>query len=151
MNKNDQFVKFLIKAKKNTYADNADIDGSSRPGSKDLHFEEGEYQYIDSYLGDFDFIGEEVVWERGKPIWGMNYRGAMLVEDFPDGFSDCLKGTLKEVPLEKPFRGPAFFKDGQLEYFSSSEGDIDKFRGQERIELDGKIIYQLYFHGGKIR
>ena len=57
-----QFVKFLIKAKQNTYAGSGFLSQASRTGSKDLSFREGNWHYLDTYLGDFHFIGEEAVW-----------------------------------------------------------------------------------------
>ncbi|WP_198543849.1 DUF5680 domain-containing protein [Petroclostridium xylanilyticum] len=64
---------FLVRAKRNTYARDGVLSASSRPNSKDLHYGEGDLLYIDSYFGSADFIGEEVVFENQKPIWGMNY------------------------------------------------------------------------------
>ena len=90
------FIAFLIKAKQNTYAGEGALTRSSRPGSKDLTFQEGSFLYLDTYLGDIDFIGEEAVWFEGKPVWGMNYVGRMLVDKIPAGFSGFLKSTLIE-------------------------------------------------------
>ncbi len=86
-----QFVKFLIKAKQNTYAGSGVFSQASRTASKDLAFREGEWSYLDSYLGDFHFIGEEAVWYEQMPFWGMNYYGRMLVEKIPPGFGEFLE------------------------------------------------------------
>lgn len=98
--------KFLVRAKVNTYAGDGDLSASSRPNSKDLHYIEGDISYIDSYFESTDFIGEEVVFENEKPIWGMNYHGKMLVTDIPEGFSYCLKSALKAAsPINVPGTG----------------------------------------------
>lgn len=146
----NQFVQFLIKAKQNTYAGSGVMTLSSRISSKDLAFAEGNWRYLDTYLGDFHFIGEEAVWFDQKPIWGMNYYGKMLVEKIPPGFGAFLKSALLQVPMEMPYRGPEELIGKDFSYFCSVEGGLDWFRGKEFITMQGKRIYQLYFHGGEI-
>jgi hypothetical protein len=148
---NKDFVPFLIRAKRATYASGAEPDGSSRSASHDLHFEEGDYAYLDTYLGGFKFIGEEAVWKSGKPIWGMNYYGWMVSSTIPEGFSEFLKQALQRVTEASPYRGPEEYKDGNFSYGCGCEGDLTRFSGEEWIELNGKVIYELVFHGGEIR
>ncbi|MHB1651359.1 MAG: DUF5680 domain-containing protein [Desulfitobacteriaceae bacterium] len=147
----DEFKNFLIKAKRTTYAGDGALEECSRPNSKDLHFREGEFLYIDTYLGDLDFIGEEVVWLNGVAIWGMNYYGRMLVDRITDGFGYCLKGALKAVKYEAPYRGPGFYRCEGYEYYCNWTGDITKFKGTEEITMDGTKIYELVFNGGALR
>ena len=146
----NQFVQFLIKAKQNTYAGSGVMTQSSRISSKDLAFTEGNWRYLDTYLGDFHFIGEEAVWYDQKPIWGMNYYGKMLVEKIPPGFGAFLKSALLQVPVEMPYRGPEELIGKDFPYFCTVEGSLDCFRGKEFITMQGKRIYQLYFHGGEV-
>jgi hypothetical protein len=80
---NQQFVQFLIRAKQNTYAGHGSDVAPSRTASHDLRYEEGDFAYYDTYLGGLKFVGEEAVWVKGKPVWGMNYYGWMLVEEIP--------------------------------------------------------------------
>lgn len=145
-----QFVKFLIKAKQNTYAGSGVFSQASRTASKDLAFREGEWSYLDSYLGDFHFIGEEAVWYAKLPVWGMNYFGHMLVEKIPAGFREFLKSALLQVPPEMPFRGPEELIGTDFTYNCSVEGSLESFRGREFITSQGKRIYQLDFHGGEL-
>jgi hypothetical protein len=145
-----QFVKFLIKAKQNTYAGSGFLSQASRMASKDLAFRDGDWSYLDSYLGDFHFIGEEAVWYQQIPVWGLNYYGRMLVEKIPAGFGDFLKSTLMQVSAEMPFRGPEELIGSNFNYYCALEGGLECFRGREFITMKGKRIYQLYFHGGEI-
>lgn len=147
----EQLISFLITAKQHTYASGKAAEASSRPNSHDLHYTDGDYQYIDTYLGSFHFIGEEAVWEKGKAVWGMNYYGKMLVEEIPQGFGEFLKAALLRVPRQAPFRGPEEFSDGQYHYYCRWSGPLGKFSGQERILHNDKLIYELAFHGGEIR
>ena len=145
-----EIVPFLQRAKRSTYAAGIESTQSSRPGSHDLPYQEGEYLYIDTYLGGHRFIGEEAVWREGKPLWGMNYYGWMLVDIIPEGFSPFLKDALFQVPQDAPYRGPADFASGRFSYSCRWEGNLDSFTGNEWIEFDRVKIYALNFHGGAI-
>ncbi len=145
------FTTFLIKAKQNTYASGNEPDRASRPASHDMHFNEEPFQYIDTWLGGFHFIGEEAVWQKGVSIWGMNYYGKMLVEKVPEGFSHFLKASLLQIPNDAPYRGPASFVEGDFEYHCAWRGSLVSFEGEEAISWKKKTIYRLTFHGGEIR
>ena len=119
----DEFIAFLIRAKQHTYASGGKTVESSRPVSHDLQYDEGEFSYIDTYLGGFYFIGEEAVWHQGKPTWGMNYYGKMLTADIPTGFSEFLKSALMQVPLNAPYRGPAEFRSDRYSYLCRVTGE----------------------------
>lgn len=145
-----KFVKFLVRAKQNTYAGDGKKSAPSRPNSIDLHYSENDLLYIDSYVGSRNFIGEEVVWENGVAIWGMNYYGYMLVDDIPDGFIEHLKEALRNVDPERPYRGPEIYKNGAFEYHCNSEGFIENYHGVEKIYYNSELVYKLLFHGGAI-
>jgi len=69
---------FIISAKQATYVgDGAEL-LSYRLGSHDLQFRSGDWVYHDSYLGESDFIGQEVVYHHARVVWGMNYLGYIL-------------------------------------------------------------------------
>jgi len=146
-----EFTNFLLRAKTSTYAaGDAGAVAPSRTGSHDLAYREGEWAYLDTYLGGYAFIGEEAVWKDGTPVWGMNYYGTMTVAEIPEGFGDFLKLALRHVPADAPYRGPAHFEEGCFSYFCRWQGDPAFFSGDESIALDGQEIYVLKFHGGII-
>lgn len=150
-NHDPAFTPFLLRAKKATYAaGDAGAVASSRTGSHDLAYQEGEWAYLDTYLGGFAFIGEEAVWKAGTPVWGMNYYGTMTIAEIPEGFGDFLKLALRHVPEEAPYRGPDRFDEGRYSYSCRWQGSPALFSGEETIALDGQTIYLLYFHGGTI-
>lgn len=70
----ENFKKFLIEAKKQTYANGmvAKVN-SSRLDSKDYEYKNNNMIYHDTYFGGTNFIGEEVVYVDNKIYWGMNY------------------------------------------------------------------------------
>lgn len=142
-----EFISFLIRAKIKTYAGKGAESTSSRPCSHDLQYSEGEYLYIDSYLGGKCFAGEEAVWHNGIPVWSMNYAGKVTDESFS---GDFLKEALKRVPSEKPYRGPEHYEEGPWSYRCRSEGTPEWFQGYESICFRGKLIYECFFHGSAI-
>jgi hypothetical protein len=147
----EELIAFILEAKRKTYAAEGAHAPSSRPASIDLPYRAGKYFYLDSYLGGFDFIGEEAVWRDEQPVWGMNYHGYMLVPEVPDGFGDFLKRALLGVTAKGPYRGPGFYKEGEFEYRCEWEGAPDRFEGRETIWVGLKPVYELVFNGGIIR
>ena len=143
-----QTVEFLIRAKRATYAGKGAETTSSRPGSHDLVYREGEHLYYDTYLGGERFAGEEALWISGVPYWSMNYAGRVTGENFS---GDFLKEALLRVPEEEPYRGPREYTGGEYAYHCETEGSFEWFQGKETIDHRGKQIYECYFHGGLIR
>ena len=140
-----ELVDFLCKAKRSTYAAHGAEVVSSRPNSHDLQYREGDYLYIDTYLGGERFIGEEAIWEGDQPVWSMNYSGRVLGEGFS---GDFLKEALYQVPAEYPFRGPMIYRNGDYTYHCVVSGDTEWFHGYEEIFLLDKKVMETYFHGG---
>ena len=147
----DELKDFLAEAKKQGYAGYGKETPPSRPMSRDIPHQRGDYAYLDSYLGELNFIGEEVVWHGGEPVWGMNYYGEMLTDSVPGEFDHCLKGALRSCPREAPFRGPNRFSWEDLEYECAWEGDLASFSGEEAVFHQGIKIYKLKFHGGYLK
>jgi transcriptional regulator with XRE-family HTH domain len=143
----EALVKFLITAKQRTYAGKGGETKSSRPSSHDLLYREGEYLYLDTYLGGECFAGEEAVWLSEKPVFAMNYCGRVLHHSFS---GDFLKAALSCVPADKPLRGPAWFQEGEYLYRCSCEGDLAWFQGYEEIYHQNTKVYACFYHGGKV-
>lgn len=147
-----QLSKFLIKAKINTYASSGE--GGEKilsDGGKEFGFEEKEFKYRDRYFGFNPFIGEEIVWQNGKIIWGMNYYGKIISEAIPaKQIYQFLQEALKKVTENKPFRGPDNLKQGDFEYFNKVEGMVKNFNGEEKIFYKKQPVYQLSYNGGLI-
>lgn len=143
-----QIIAFLLRAKRKTYAGKGAESPSSRPGSHDLQYQEGDLTYIDTYLGGERFAGEEALWIGGKPVWSMNYAGRVTGEQFS---GDFLKEALLLAPEAAPFRGPEqYARDGYV-YRCAHTGDTAWFQGRETISLNGWEIYECFYHGGTIR
>ncbi len=141
---------FLVEAKKSTYAAQKGKVASSRKGAKDLGYQSKGYSYLDSYFGEKDFSGQEVVYLDEVPIWSMNYYGR-LTDDLAPGFIELLREALMGVGAPSPYRGCSHLQRGNYQYYCQSEGSVTAFTGQERIEYMNVKVYTLQFHGGQIR
>lgn len=145
--------KFLVKAKISTYASSGEREEKNlSDGSKEFEFKEKEFGYRDRYFGYSSFIGEEIVWQNEKAVWGMNYYGKIISEIIPaKQIYQFLQEVLKKITEDKPFRGPDNFKKNDLEYINEIKGTVEKFKGRETIFYKGKLIYRLSYHGGAIK
>ena len=143
---------FLVKAKINTYASKGEIkERKLKDGSKELIYKKANLMYRDRYFGFNPFIGEEIVFLDNKAIWGMNYYGEILSKNIdPEQLYAFLKKALLLIKQERPFRGPAYFKEEKWNYKDKSCGTVDDFEGTEEIYFEKKKVYELKYHGGNI-
>ncbi|MBN1231301.1 MAG: hypothetical protein JXA19_05525 [Anaerolineales bacterium] len=149
----EEIHRFIIIAKQATYVGNGAPSPSHRPDSHDLDFRDGSFSYMDSYFGGQDFIGQEVVYYDNKAIWAMNYYGYILDPDKITGAEagKMIKESLSALYLEGRYLGGYEHKSGEMKYVDTNEGDFSNFTGKEWIEIDGKIVYELVYHGGLIK
>jgi hypothetical protein len=146
-----ELARFIVEAKTNTYASQRGEVASLRKGSKDLEYRRDRFYYLDSYFGEKDFSGQEVVYLNDVAIWSMNYYGRMVQDDVPPGFIETLREALQKVEPDRPYRGCAQYVSRGFTYKCSSDGMIQSFLGEETMAYDQKEVYRLYFHGGQIR
>jgi hypothetical protein len=148
-----ELVSFIIHAKAATYVGGGQPAPSCRPGSHDLRFEEGEWSYLDSYFGGRDFIGQEVVYRAGKPVWGMNYYGRILRDDLitPAQAGGVIKASLSRMYADGRFLGGFSHEHEGFVYTDGNEGAAAAFRGRETITRGGELAYELAYHGGLIK
>jgi hypothetical protein len=152
MNQTTEFVSFLLRAKLKTYASGGEGDQQTLDdGTREMSYHEGDFLYRDRYFGSNPFIGEEVVWEKGKAIWAMNYYGMVTDESVsPGDVYRFLQKAMQQVQAERPFRGPNEYKEGDYLYKDTSEGDVSQFEGEETIFFQNTQVYLLVYHGGKV-
>lgn len=149
----ERIATFLNEANKNSYANkNALKSASLRPASKDYYFEKDNLIYHDTYFGERNFIGEEVIYDDNIPVWGANYYGFVIGERIEEkDVADFLRQALMQKCGDIiPVRGPVSFKNEKSEYRFNVSGDLENFAGTEEIFFSGKIVYRLFIHGGTI-
>jgi len=151
INKKD-LKKFLKEAKINTYASGGE-EGEVRlkDSGKKFEYKKGNFYYRDIYYGFNPFIGEEIVCQGEKVVWGMNYCGKIVSKIIlPKQIYQFLQEALRKIPKSKPYRGPNRLKKDNFEYLNKVKGTIEKFEGEETIFYKGRLVYKLIYHGGII-
>lgn len=147
-----ELSKFLVEAKKSTYAagDQAHkIINSDK--STTITYEKDNWKYHDNYFGGEPYGGREVVFYKNKPVYIMTYYG--FVDESikaPNLVYTCLMNALKLIPEDKPFRGPEEYQEENLIYENIHSGEVDNFKGEETIKQNGKLIYKANYMGGFI-
>jgi hypothetical protein len=148
----DELTGFVVRAKAATYVGSGRAVPATRPGAHDLAYEEPGWRYADSYFGGTDFLGQEVVWRAGIPVWAMNYRGRVLDAAAIDGAraAEVIRAALPLMYAEGRFLGGFRHRHGPYRYEDRSTGDTAGFRGVEVIRCGGRVVYRLDYHGGRV-
>ena len=152
-----ELTAFIVRAKAATYVGDGGQLLPARCGSHDLQFHDGPYAYADSYFGGADFLGQEVVYHRLRPVWAMNYHGYLVDPGRIDAATAgaVIKQALGAMYAEGRFLGGWTFAaqaPGGLTYVDQNVGGVDRFSGVEHIAgRDGARLYELRYHGGLIR
>ncbi|MCP4536150.1 MAG: hypothetical protein GY832_03300 [Chloroflexi bacterium] len=149
----EQLDTFIVQAKTVTYVGSGAKSLSYRPGSHDLQFHKGAFSYLDSYFGGTDFIGQEVVYYEGKPVWVMNYYGHILDPSRITAAKagQIIKESLSKLYEEGRFLGGFEHSMGNSTYVDTNEGDLNSFTGKEWIVRDNTEVYELVYHGGLVK
>jgi len=162
----EELREFLVKAKKEGYASGKEA-VKIPSGEKMLEFKNGLWRYSDVYKGgDKFFSGDEKVFHKESLVWKMDYDGgveSLTGRNKAKEIYMFLKGVLKDVKEEIPFRGPFMFRGGDFLYLNSIHGDIERFNGYETIQFNSKMneegskaeflkgavqVYRLGYRGG---
>lgn len=144
---------FLVDAHRNTYADkNAAKVSSTRTRSFDYRFEQNDLVYHDTYFGMRDFIGEEIIYQREVPMWGMNYFGIILARNASESevYDFLRKALMQDCTGIEAARGPRIFRHDRWTYGNAIDGTLDDFSGMELIHRGEELVYRCRYHGGWI-
>lgn len=146
---------FIKKASNDTYAGGGLYEKNpERAGYKELIFEEGDYHYRDSYTGYLRSWGSEIVRYRGVPVWNTLYGGGMI-----EGCEHLARKTFKflktaltaEDPKLQLFRGPRQMRVGDWRYYYNQQGDLEQFKGSEKITYQNQPVFTHEIIGGRIK
>ena len=130
---------FILAAKAASYVGDGEQISPCRTNAHDLTYAKDDFRYLDSYFGGSDFIGEEIVYKKEQPVWGMNYYGSILKAE---KISAAQAGALIKASLSRMYAAGRFL-DGweyaleDLVYHDTSDGDLTHFTGYEWIEQNG--------------
>ena len=149
----NELTNFLVEAKRKGYAGEDSEWTKLKNGERQFNFDKNPFTYRDSYIlsdSKKSFSGRELVWRRNKAVWTMNYQGIILpssIRTSVDEIYKFLRKSLREIPEEFPFRGPANFEDGDFTYRNILSGDLECFSGIELISKRKTTFYKLNYHG----
>lgn len=153
-------LQFMYEAHMNTYAAPRETNQQHQlfPPLNDGHieflYEQGPWKYHDSYVGEQNAPGKEIIYYNGDPIWTMSYQSKLFVEDSEQVYNvyEFLKDALSHNTPEEPFRGPKEYeRDGFTYSFIIQQGDINDFIGKEEIYHEGKLVYTNHTMGTLIQ
>jgi uncharacterized protein DUF5680 len=150
----EAFLRFLLEAKRFTYASQGDEATVTPliPRSKQLEHRDGDFSYRDIYVGMTRFVGQEIVFHVEEPIWSMSYAGGMTLAARDDSERRAIYAFLRVALLaggpDRPYRGPTRMQQSPYEYMNESQGDLDAFWGMERITRNDEEVYELRYNGG---
>jgi hypothetical protein len=119
-------------------------------GSTTIPFAKGPWKSHDNFFGGEPYGGRIIVFFEGKPYWIMVYYGWVEKGIEANPIYEVLRGTLKQMPSDYPFRGPKEYKEGAYTYINSWNGDVDCFEGEEQISKGEKQVYQAKYLGGLV-
>ena len=147
-----ELSQFLNQARRQAYADEEQNGAVLRDdGSKELCFSLDSFLYRDRWMGINPFMGEELVWQAGILVWGMNYFGKVLDETVPASQVDrFLEQVLRQALTDGPCRGPEYFRAGAFTYVDKCHGGLEDFTGEELIYFRDQQVYTLVYHGGSL-
>ena len=147
-----ELTKFIEKAKKKGYASKSDIFKKTKYGGKTCRFKSGKYVYADTYFGSLIDSGQERVYENGKVIWIMAYRGGIIKHsELHNEAFNFLKKCISKMPKSFPARGPKSLKQGRWRYENKWRGRIEGFIGEENIYCNNEKICFRNYLGGLIK
>ncbi len=143
---------FLVEAKQSTFAKDAPKVLSKCILSKNYVYERGDFRYEDQYFGEIVDLGEEVVWFKNIPVWGMGYRGGIYRSylEFRRQTFNFLRSALMYPEVTLPIRGQRQYQQNEFTYFNRAKGDIISFTGEEIILRYATEIYSRNYVGGLI-
>ena len=148
-----KIIQFILRAKKQAYASVNSKPKKTKDGGKTYVVKDGDLMYTDTYFGNIIDCGQERVYQKGKVIWVMAYRGGIFDNylDFHQEAFDFLKKCINKMPKQFPARGPKSMKIKKFRYENKWKGNIEGFTGEEYIYFNGKKICFRNYLGGLIK
>lgn len=123
----------------------------SENGAHIINYENEEWRLSDVFYGGHPYAGQEVIYQNGRAVWALQYRGWLYDTDrTPSEVYEFLKKVLLKVPSEHPYRGPENFSEGSLTYQNSWRGEFENFAGEETIIEGEQEIYKGLYFGGEV-
>jgi hypothetical protein len=120
-------------------------------GSMTIKYSSGEWKMVDNYVGGEPYAGMTKIFFQEKVVWVMVYYG--VVDKKVNGFKDVygfLMKSLLQMPADYPYRGPKEFSEGEWKYVNKWSGEVEQFKGEEKIYLKGETVFWTKYIGGVV-
>ncbi|MDH3601027.1 MAG: DUF5680 domain-containing protein [Candidatus Tectomicrobia bacterium] len=149
----EEFIRFLVHAKRQTYASQGDdaMVAPLLPGTRQLEYRDRAFFYRDVYVGTAAFVGQEIVYYQDQPIWSMSYAGGLAghldAAQALRPISAFLRTALRQVSEQYPYRGPHHVEEAPCRYTHQHHGSFEAFWGVERITQHDEEVYTLHYSG----
>jgi len=147
----DGLRRFLIAANQAGYASSETRVSDEADGSHTIVYQTDRWRFEDNFYGGEPYGGREVISCDGRVEWMMLYYGRIgATTRSNNDVYRFLRHALKQVPDDRPYRGPDTYTEGNLEYRNRVNGDPANFAGEEVILEDGTEIYWARYFGGLV-
>ena len=117
-------------------------------GSRTITYTEGDYRMHDNFFGGEPYGGRLVIFYNERPVFIEVYYGT--TNRPADEVYAFLREALQHPSKANPFRGPAEYRNMNLTYRSSVEGDISNHTVKEYIYDEDKEVYSAVIMGGLV-
>ena len=148
-----EIASFILKALSESWANPNFKVENPFPKLKLIKFAVGDWLYVDQFVGGEPFQGFEIVFNKGRPVWSMTYRGAYSGKEDYELFENFLRAALRAMPKDAPYRGPNIFESAEFvgwKYANTWKGKIKEFKGKEKIFFNNKNVYEAEYQGGVV-
>ena len=99
-----------------------------------------QWSYHDSYAGEADFLGQELVYRDRRPVWSMAYYGYLLDPEHVDAVraGHTVQSALTSHLCGGSVSWRLVADVGEYRYLDTNAGDVGRFTGEEWIEHEGR-------------
>jgi hypothetical protein len=148
----DQLERFLLAARERTSLGKGHRMPPERPGAVEIVFREGGLTYRDSYFGQGQLIGQEVVRRAGLVVWAMNYVIVLSPAAIVEGeLASFLQRAQLSHYRSRRLLGPYHFEERDLRYEDHTEGGLDLFQGETVVIQREQPLFRMSYCGGLVR
>lgn len=147
-----ELERFIIAARERTALGQGRRVPPERDGAAEIVYREGGLSYRDSYFGQSQLLGQEVVRRAGLPVWVMSYR--IVIHDLARGNEELAAFWQRAQQAryrDRHLLGLYNFQERDLRYEDRSEGSLDIFQGETLVLRREERLLCMHYCGGLVR
>jgi hypothetical protein len=146
----DELVAFVRRADAQAWPHGLVPEGDDLPGFLRTTIDDGDLRFVDLFGGARTDIGLEVVFWKGKQLWGATYRGGLTEPsvDLNEAYGFLIRALAERPDEQLPVRGPDSFAEDEWSYRHKVDGTFGAFSSIERMYLRGTPVYERITLGG---